>query len=90
MFKNYTGVVVKTPSYVDYPAVALKTEDPDFPLRIIATRFIDGYEEKEQDGEIRSWNTGKYIVTKANGYLSCTCVGFQYHRRCKHSDPYKD
>ena len=90
VYNTYKGVVVKTPSYVDYPAVALKTDDSDFPLRIIALRLVDGYNEQEVEGETYAWNTGKYLVTKVNGQVSCTCVGFQYHRRCKHSDPYKD
>jgi hypothetical protein len=90
IYHTYKGEVVVTPRYVDYPAVALKTGDPDFPLRIIAARLIDGYSEKEVEGTSHAWNTGKYLVTKVNGQLSCTCVGFQYHRRCKHSEPYKD
>jgi len=83
------GVVVRTPSWVEYPAVAIKTGNPDIPLSIISERFIVGYTKVEVEGETRAYGVGKYMVTKINGQLHCTCVGFQFRRYCKHSDNFK-
>ena len=86
------GVVVKTPSYVSYDAVALRTGNPDFPLSIVPLRFVDGYVPNtspamETHEVISGANT--YVVTVKSGKVSCSCVGFQFRRYCKHSDPYK-
>jgi hypothetical protein len=35
--------------------------------------------------KVKSKRSGEvYTVTNNSGSWSCTCVGFQYHRRCKH------
>lgn len=81
-----SGTVVKTPSWVEYKAIALKTGNPDFPLSIIPLHNIVGYEEPVFAGVKKAWTVGKYIVESINGKVSCTCVGFQYRRYCKHSE----
>lgn len=77
------GTVVKTPSWVEYPALAVKTGVPDNPLSIIPLDRIEGYED-EGEGESRAYTVGKYIVTVINDKPSCTCIGFQFRRYCKH------
>jgi hypothetical protein len=93
-YVTFRGKVLPLPRYIDYPAVALSTDDPSFPMRIVALHTVEGYEEKEEAGETRAYTVQSkdktYIVTKVNGSLSCSCVGFQFHRRCRHSDLYKD
>lgn len=84
------GIVAKTPSWVEYPAVAIRTSDPDFPLAIIPLSSIVGYQKEQDNNEYRAYTVGKYLVTKVNKQVSCTCVGFQFRRYCKHSDQYKD
>lgn len=84
-----TGTVVKTPAWVEYQAVALKTGNPEFPLSIIPVHTMVGYEEPVFQGVKKAWTVGKYIVESVDGVLSCSCVGFQYRRYCKHSDEIK-
>lgn len=89
----YDGIVVKTPSYVDYDAVTIKTDDPDMPMRIIPTRSIEGFVPSVTPSDtivhevVSGANT--YMVTVSSGKVTCSCVGFQFRRYCKHSDPYK-
>lgn len=93
-YVTFSGKVLPLPSYCNYPAVALSTGDPSFPMRIIPLHTIEGYVEKEEEGETRAYTVQSkdktYLVTKVNGKMYCNCVGFQYHRRCRHSDIYKD
>ena len=87
------GTVIKTPSYVEYDAVTLKTDNPDLPISIIPLRSVEGYvpgiviSDVETHEVISGANT--YIVTVKSGKVSCSCVGFQFRRYCKHSDQYK-
>jgi hypothetical protein len=84
------GTVVKTPSWVEYPAVAIQTGNPDIPLSIVAKRSIIGHNDTEGGiEEIRTWTVGKYLVTRTGDKVSCSCVGFQFRRYCKHSDIHK-
>lgn len=80
------GTIVQTPSWVNYPAVAIKTGNPNFPLSIVHVENIIGGTAVKQVDELRAYSEGKYIVTKVDGNVTCTCVGFQYRRYCKHSD----
>lgn len=87
------GTVIKTPSYIDYDAVTVKTNNPDLPISIVPTRSIEGFVHSpivnniETHEVISGANT--YIVTVNSGKVYCSCVGFQFRRYCKHSDPYK-
>jgi len=87
------GTVVKPPYRLEIPAVCLRTDDELVPVRVIANSIIVGGIAGSADqisGELRAYDTGEYIVTKFNGKVSCTCVGFQFRRYCKHSDQYKE
>lgn len=48
------------------------------PVIDVLTRVIKGSVSK------KTGEANEYVVTKANGQYSCTCVGFQFHRTCKH------
>lgn len=92
-YATFRGKVLPLPKYVSYPAVALSSDDPSFPMRIIPLKNIEGYVEQEEAGETRAYTVQSkdktYLVTKVNGNMFCSCVGFQFHRRCRHSDPFK-
>lgn len=87
------GTVVKTPSYVEYEAVAVKTGNPNFPLSIVKLSNIVGYVPAEGKQEVQTYSVvsgpNTYIVTVESGNVSCSCIGFQFRRYCKHSNPYK-
>lgn len=45
---------------------------------------------KEGKWEVKSYKGDKkYTVTFKNGAYSCTCIGFQYRRNCKHIEHIK-
>lgn len=87
------GTVVKTPSWVEYDAVAVNTGNKDFPLSIIALDKIVGFTPSRQIKEVETHQivsgANTYTVTVDSGKVSCSCVGFQFRRYCKHSDPFK-
>lgn len=87
------GTVVKTPSYVEYEAVAVRTGNPNFPLSIVKLSNIVGYVPAETKSltETHSVVSGAntYTVTVESGKVSCSCVGFQFRRYCKHSNLFK-
>lgn len=87
------GVVVKTPSYIEYDAVALRTDNPDLPLSIIPVSKIVGYvpttTKKTIETHLVTSGANTYTVTVDSGKVTCSCVGFQFRRYCKHSDQFK-
>ena len=94
-FDEFTveGTVIKTPSYIDYDAVTIKTNDPDLPISIVPLRTVEGYVPGTFPSTVVTHQVvsgaNTYIVTVNSGKVSCSCVGFQFRRYCKHSDPYK-
>ena len=90
--KRYSGVVVKLPHWVEYDAVAIRTGHVDFPISIIPTSWIVGVEKSldtfMQVHEVVS-GANTYTVTVRSGNVHCSCVGFQFRKYCKHSNPFK-
>jgi len=88
------GTVIKTPAYINYDAVAIKPNNPDLPsISIVPLRAIEGYVPSVKPSNVETHEVisgaNTYIVTVNSGKVSCSCVGFQFRRYCKHSDPYK-
>jgi len=84
------GTITRTPSWVEYPAIAVLTDLPDFPLSIIPLGSIVGNVATDQaDYDVRAYTEGGYIVTIINKQLNCTCTGFQFRKFCKHSSKHK-
>ena len=87
------GTVVKTPQWVEYDAVAIKTNNKDFPLSIVALDKIVGYDASVIPSTVKTYKVvsgaNTYVVTVDGKSVSCNCVGFQFRRRCKHLEMYK-
>ena len=93
----YEGVVLKSDSWVK-PTSFCMTGNKDMRVREIgieyvhALEFLDG--QKAKQAEVDSGVTVKqvpgskpgtsYSVTKTGNTTTCSCVGFQYRRTCKH------
>lgn len=90
----YTGTVVPNEKW-DPPGSFCMTGDEYISVRNIMLYNVRDLEvlRGEQARKIQSGirvfrvkNKGhEYTVTINNNKYSCTCVGFQYHRNCKHA-----
>ena len=40
--------------------------------------------------EVKRWEVKNYVVSDYNGKWSCTCVGYQFRRDCKHIHHIRD
>lgn len=93
-FEEYTGEIVDEP-WMGPSQFGLTTGDKRFPIRVITRRHV-----VEMGGakvvhnpildapvtKIYNSSTGsKYIVTKQNGSVTCTCIGYSYRKNCKHA-----
>ena len=91
----YRGVVVSTPHWLDKNYVSVHTGNPNYPISHIYRPNIVGETQPIFDTGIRVFRvTSKsknksYEVTVQNGKVHCDCVGFQFHRYCKHSKAVK-
>lgn len=92
-FLTFSGVVVEGDKW-QKNMLCLSTGSRQFPIRSIdMTRIIsiNGTKNKKMTTipKNRSWivkgsKGNSYTVTEENGLRSCTCVGFEFRRQCKH------
>jgi SWIM zinc finger len=91
----YEGVVLPSWKH-DEPYTFNMTGTRDFPERnislnkVVDLKILNGKAAKklEKNLTVKAFKVeskGKiYLVTKADTKYTCTCIGFQYHRKCKH------
>jgi len=95
-FVTFKGKVVPNPKWLDTDYVSVHTGEPNYPISYIHKRLIIGYEfSKERTDErifeVKSKSKGKaYTVVSSKGIVSCNCTGYQFRRKCSHSDKVKD
>lgn len=90
-YNHYTGVVIPNPKWLEHPNhVTIKTADGM--TRIIDLGNVVGATSTTpttlltRTFKVTSKSKGsEYLVTVEGSRLSCTCVGFQFRRMCKHS-----
>lgn len=96
------GMVVPNDRFTPPGSFEMTTGRREYPVAIIALSNVISIEEpgKKQVASVKktapkTWtvrsSNGKdvYTVTLHNQTWKCTCVGFQFHRRCKHIDSKK-
>ena len=94
-FVTFTGKIVPNPKWVDSDYVCVFTGDPNHSTSVIHKKFIIGHtfseaRTNERIFQVKSKSTGKtYMVMSANGTVSCNCTGYQFRRKCSHSDKVK-
>lgn len=92
-FNYYEGELVATPKWVEYPAIALSTNDSKFKFRIIAKEDIVEINGKQNTEQLK--NKAKEVIIKGSkgdtytvsidkDSYSCTCSGFMFRRSCRH------
>jgi hypothetical protein len=92
-FAEYTGTVVHEKWHGD-DKIGLTTDVRGYPVRVLSKSNIVevsgakvDYTPVKSDREIITVQGSKgntYIVTKENGKVSCSCLGHQYRKTCKH------
>ena len=90
---TYYGDIVPTPKWVEYPAIAMTTDDPKF-IRILGKDIIISIDD--EDFKAEKVNSSKrefkvagskgdiYTVTVEGNHRTCTCQAFMFRRNCKH------
>ena len=95
----FDGTVLKSESWVR-PTSFCMTGNKDHKVREIAIDMVGNIEyadgqtaakvEVDSDVKIKQVPGSKpgsfYTVTKVGNKVSCTCVGFQFRKRCKHTE----
>jgi len=91
---TYEGTVLPAEKW-DEPYTFNMTGIRGFPTRnislqhVIKMDILGGKAKRAVKSDIRVFKveskSNVYTVTKDGAKYSCTCVGFQYHRTCKHS-----
>lgn len=93
-----SGVVVKSASYDEPDSFRLATDNKYYPISVVSLEsvvsieYADGTEGATEDKkivEVSAWEVpssknGSYTVTRSGNHYSCSCVGFQYRKSCKH------
>ncbi len=96
--KNITiGQIVPNDKFDPIDSFCITTGKPEFPIAVIALRNVVSIEvskkilkQKIQKTLPKTWKVRSskkkdyYTVMLDNNFWSCSCIGFQYHRRCKH------
>lgn len=88
---THTGIVVQNPAWLDNNYVCIRTGNPEFPVSQIFKPNIIGYDAPKTKIDLRvfsvkSKSTGKTYQVQVQGLnVTCDCIGFQYHKYCKHS-----
>jgi len=96
--RTYVGTVLADEKWTPDANFRLFTGNPAFPVSMFALgnvhelKYMDGtVARKEAIEAANSWvvkgSKGEdYIVTKSNGKCRCTCPGFTFRNKCKHSE----
>lgn len=95
-FLVYEGEPASVPSWAATGSIALTTNNPDYPIRLIDVTMISSIDNGEVivkqpkiAEEIHkitiAGSKGKtYTVTITPHGKSCTCTGYEFRRHCKH------
>ena len=96
-FTFYTkkGKVLKSPKWVPADSFCLETGNPNFPVSVINMNYVHDIKFiSGQSNTIRKFKVkgkkGEHMVTLSGQHLSCDCIGFKYHAKCKHVTAVKE
>ena len=98
---TYTGTVGKNDKRVPDGSFLLLCQDAFMPARVIALRnvtelkYVDGTKAKKAtvDEVVKVWqvngsNGNVYTVTRDGNTMTCTCPGFTFRKKCRHTEEY--
>lgn len=87
---RYIGEVINGPKWMEHNSFAISSNNPDIDFHIISAnnivdiKYLSGKAGREVDQSTQLFKVKSYTVFKSKSGYRCTCVGFQYHRKCKH------
>lgn len=91
-YVTFRGKVVPNPKWVTSDYVCVYTGEPNHPTSVIHKRLIVGHtfsqaRTEQRIFQVKSKSKGKtYTVISSEGTITCNCTGFQFRRKCSHSD----
>jgi hypothetical protein len=94
-FYSYKGIVVRPYIWMKNHQFNVETGNPNWPISTIDISNVHSLKvleaTKPQDNfrrfKVVSKSSGKeYIVTKTDNGFECSCPGFSFRGKCKHSD----
>jgi hypothetical protein len=88
-FFQKQGKVIKSPKWVPADSFCVETGNPNFPMSVINMKYVSDIKIiSGKTNSIRKFNVkgkkGEHLVTLNGNHLSCDCIGFKYHAKCKH------
>lgn len=100
--QEYAGELAPSFSWMNTEQIAMKTGNPNFPVRVLEKKYIlEMFEDKgkkikvarkknqDKTFKITGSKGDKYLVVLSNNIWSCPCKGFGFRRSCKHVDEAK-
>lgn len=92
-----SGIVIPNHKQIRPDSFTLRVKCPNVPVReismtnVVGLKFADGRKATKEkvDREIKTLvvkgsKGEEYLVTKDGKNVSCSCVGFQFRKTCKH------
>lgn len=93
---KYVGEVLPSPKWIEHNSFAMTSDDPEVDFRVISAnnvvdlKYISGKPDREVDNSTQIFKVKNYTVLKSKSGYRCTCVGYQYHKKCKHITEVKE
>jgi hypothetical protein len=98
-YNTFKGKVVPNPKWLDKDYVSIRAIEQnkwfDYPINYIHKKYIVGHSFSEERSKARIFQVKSkasdkvYTVISEGGDVICDCVGFQFRRKCKHSEKVK-
>lgn len=102
---TFVGTVVASMPFDDPDTFRMTTGDKIFSFSVVPLDYVTvlKYDNGEKIARVlpriiqnKSWQVksdsrkgGFYTVTQEGSFFSCTCLGFQFHRSCRHINKVK-
>lgn len=93
---RYLGEVLPSPKWIEHNSFIISSNNPEIDFHVISTnnvvdiKYISGLPGREIDNQTQLFKIKNYTVFKSKSGYRCTCVGYQYHKKCKHITEVKE
>ena len=93
---KYIGEVLSPPKWIEHNSFIISSDNPEIDFHVISAtnvvdlKYISGKPDREVDNSTQIFKVKNYTVLKSKSGYRCTCVGYQYHKKCKHITEVKE